>query len=381
VIPLINLLTAPTAQSAVTTVIAILVQLGIPANQWRTKGVAYGLMYAICSLYVTVLGSLVTGVLTAPFLPLAVPPWNLILAQYVYGVTPIVATYASGVVTLSQTGGVIRNYAANTFQVGNSSTGATYLVTVPFTLSPGAVVTGLTVQCTTLGSKGSAIAGPGPGSIDTVITPSLGVTVVNPAAVIGLDADTPAVVKQKCLSAIAARSYKGPTGAYNYAVATALNGGNPVNINRWTVLQNPSTGAITVYLAAPGGVPTSGDVAAVQASITAIAQPMGIVATAVACTAVPLSATPQTFTVFMTADGQATPSAIASAIDAGLQGWPISGRSTGAGGYVFAAWLYGVIAETDPAIYDVLGLSDVALTTGQVAIRNSNTTIVVTVGS
>lgn len=380
-IPLANLLVAPTAASVLATAVSAFTSLGIPAGSWNKRGVAYGGLVAVSSLFASVIGQLVTSVLTAPFLPLAVPPFNAILAQFVYGVIPNVATYATGLVTLTNPTGSIWNKAARTVIFGNSLTQETYTNTVPFSLGANASISGIAVEATTIGSVGSAVAGPGPGSIDTVITPMLGVTVTNPAPVVGLDGDSPATVKAKCLASIAARSYKGTQGAYEYAVATATNGGNPVNVNRWSVVSNPSTGAVTAYLAAPGGAPTVGDVAAVQAAIVAVAQPQGITAAAVACTVVPLSATPRTVTVYATTGVAATPASIAAALDTALEEWPISGRSTGGGGFVFAAWLNGKIAEVDPAIFDVTGFVDVALSAGQVAELTSATTILLQVSS
>lgn len=378
--PLANLLVAPTAASVRSTAVSMLTSLGIPAGKWRAGGVASSLLTVTTSLFASVIAALVTSVLTAPFLPLAVPPWNAILALYVYGVTVNPATYATGLVTLTNNQGAIYNRAAGSVVFANSETGVTYTNTAPFTLGANSSITGVPIQATTIGSVGSAVPGPGLGSVDTVVTSLLGVTVQNPAPILGTDADSPAVVKAKCLAAIAARSYKGPNGAYQYAIATALNGsGQPVNINRWSIVTNTTTGAITAYLAAPGGVPVAGDIAAVQAAITAIAQPQGITAYAQPCTLIPVSPTPTTVTVWMTSAGSATPTSIAAALALALEDWPISGRVAGAGGFLFAAWLNGQVEDIDPAIYQVTGFTDQPMLAGQVAQITSNTTFVVQV--
>lgn len=380
--PLASLLTAPTPASVLATAITAFTRLGIPAGYWNKRGTAYGFLVTVTSLYASVVGQLVTSVLTAPFLPLAVPPWNAILALFVYGVKVNPATYATGLVTLTNPGGSLWNRAAGTVVFGNSQTQQTYTNTDPFSLAPNASLAGVAIRATTVGSVGSATAGPGPGSVDTVITPLLGVTVVNPAPVLGLDADSPALVRTKCLAAIAARSFKGPLGAYEYAVATATNGlGQPVNVNRWSILPNPSTGVVVAYLAAPGGAPTADDVAAVQARITAVAQPGCVQALAVACTVLPLSSVPGTIVVWTTGTGAVTTAAVEAAIDLALEEYPISGRSNGAGGFLFAVYLYGKIAAVDPSIYDVTGLSDVPLSPGQIVERTSSTSVLVQQGA
>lgn len=381
VIPIANLLTAPTGASVRASFVSGLTTLGIPAAQWPKGGIASGILTVTSNLFAAVVAGLVTSVLTAPFLPLAVPPWNAILALYVYGVSINPATYASGLVNLTNTSGSIYSRAAGSVIFGNSNTGQQYTNAAPFTLAANTTITGIAIQATTIGAAGSAVPGPGLGSVDTVVTSMIGVSVVNPAPILGSDADSPALVKIKCLASIAARSYKGPLGAYEYAVATALNGGQPVNINRWGITNNPTTGTITAYLAAPGGAPTPGDVAAVQTAITAVAKPMGITATAVAATPVPISSTPQTVIVWATSAVTATPSTIATAIASALQEWPISGRSVGTGGFLFAAWLNSVVQAVDPAIYDVIGFVDLPLGPGQVADITAATTFSIQVGT
>ena len=380
-IPFAILQTPPTADSVRAFVISGLVSLGIPANLWNPRGVAYGGVTAVSSVFAAVVAQLVGGIASAPFITIAVPPYNAVTAQYVYGVIPNPATYATGFVTLTNPAQAQQwNKAAGTVVVGNSQTGMTYLVTVPFTLAPGATVTGLAVQATSIGSVGTAVPGPGAGSIDTVITPMIGVTVTNPAAVAGQDADSVQTVIAKCLNSIAARSYKGPPGAYQYAVATTKNSsGQPVNINRWQILTNTSTGQIIAYLASPTGVPVAGDIVATQTQLVAVAQPMGITVTAQACTVVPVSSSPTAIAVWMTSAGTATAASIATALVAALADWPIGGRTAGAGGFLFGAWLKSRVMAVDPAIYDVIGFADVPLSAGQIAQLTSTTTFTINV--
>lgn len=384
-IPLAQLLTAPTAASTRAAAVGILESIGIPASSWRSGGVASSLLTATTSVFASVIASLVTTALAAPFLPISPPPWISILAKYVYGVIPVEATFASGTVSLTNPGGGTYNIKAGQLAVANSFTGTVYTNVAPFTLGPTTTLAGVEVQANILGSVGNASAGPGLGSIDTVVStnlfPGVVVTVVNLAPVEGLDGDLPTVIRQKCLAAIAARSYFGPNGAYQNAIVQARNGTQPVNVNRWSIVNDPSTGEITAYLASPAGAPTALDVAAVQVAIDLLAQPQGITATATPCTVIPLSAAPQTVTVWATGAGIVDPIAlladIEAAIDDALAVYPISGLATppSTQGYLYASFLDGVVKSASPRIYNVVGFVDVPLLAGQVAERTSTTTI------
>lgn len=383
--PIASLLVAPTAASVRASLVSGLTSLGIPAGNWRSGGVASSLLTAVSNTYANGLGLLVNGVLNGVFLTTAQPPWNAILAYYMYGVQVGLGTYASGFVYLSNTTGSIYSKGANQVIVQNPTTGQEYFVTQPFTLNGGTILSPTTigplpVQALNLGAAGTSAAG----TITYVVSALVGVSVTNPAPVVGTAPDPPALVVTKCLAAIAARSYKGPNGAYQNAVLTAINSsGNPVNINRWTVSTDPNTGFCTIYVAAPSGVPTAADVAAVQANVQAIAQPPGITATVVACTVVDLGSIIASITAWYSGAGTTQNATIvneaATALANGLATWPIGGvigpGAIASQGYVYINWLVGIITAADPTIVDVTLKNsslaevdnDIALSAGQVA--------------
>ena len=292
-IPIANLLQAPTGASVRATGVSILTSLGIPAAQWRPGGVASSLLTAMSSLFAAVIAQLVSGPLSSPFLSICPVAFLPYLALYVYGIIVNQATYATGLYSLTNPGGGTYSVGTGQLVLANSFTGITYANTAPFTLGPETTLSSIPITATTIGSVGNAVAGPGAGSVDTIVSTGIfrgaAVTGVNPAPLLGADGDSPQTIRNKCTAAIAARSYKGPNGAYQNAVVTAVNAsGLPVNINRWSIETDPTTGFITVYLAAPSGVPTGADIAGVQANLNLIAQPQGITATAVSCTVVPI---------------------------------------------------------------------------------------------
>lgn len=388
-IPLVNLLISPTAATARASAVTMLVSLGIPANQWRKGGGWSSLLTVTTSLYASVIATLITGVLAAPFLPVCPAGWLPIIAYYVYGVLSNPATFGAGVVTLTNIEGVQYSKASGQAVFQNSQTKETYTNVQPIFITAGSpsapASISITVQAESVGSVGNATAGPGLGSIDTVVTSMPGVSVVNPGPVIGLDADSPALIRQKCTAAIAARSYKGPQGAYDAAVLTAINPatGQQVAINRWVSSVDPATGFITTFVASPGGIPTPGDLAAVQANISQVAQPFGITATAVPVSVVPLSPSPTTITVWARGAGVTPASTILAEVDAsvdlGLSTYPISGLAIAGSsqGFLYASFLNGFVTEANPLIFRVQGSVDVPLNAGQVAERTASTIFLV----
>jgi hypothetical protein len=365
----------------------MLVSLGIPANKWRSGGGWSSLLTVTTSLFASVIAQIVSTFLSAQFITICPPAILPFAALFLYGVTVNLATYATGVVSLTNPGGGTYNIGAQQLVIANSFSGVTYTNQQAFTLGPLTTLANVAIQANTIGSAGSAVPGPGAGSVDTVVSTQLfagtQVTCTNPAAITGLDADAPSLIVTKCLASIAARSYFGPDGAYQNAVLTARNGGNPVNINRWSETNNPSTGGITVYLAAPSGSPTTGDIAAVQAQIAQVAQPQGITAIAQSCTVVPITGPMAVITVWARGAGGSTSPAtilneVTTTLVAALALYPISGiaQTQGGQGYLYATFVTGAIKAADPLIFDVQGfIADLPLNPGQVAALTSATVI------
>jgi hypothetical protein len=379
-IPLAQLLTAPTNAQIRAQMVGWLTGFGIPAGQWRQGGTASTLLTVVANTF-GMFAVLITSGISSFFLPTATGPWLVLLAYYVYGVTANPATFASGNVILTNTGGGVYPFAAGSATFLNSTTKQTYTNTAAFTLGALQTLT-VAVQATTAGSSGSSPPTGQGATIDTIVTAMAGVNISVAQPIIGLDPDPDPLVRLKCLAALAARSYKGPTGAYYAAVYSATNSvsGQPVNINRVVPVLDPDTGFITVYIASPSGVAASTDVIGCQASVTAIAEPMGITATVVSCTVVSFT---QTITVWATGAGTTTtPATIQSEVAAALlayeQQFPIGGlpKPPSSQGYMYASGIDGVVKGADPLIYAVDGIaSDLALSVGQVATVTSTITV------
>ena len=382
--PLSSLLTSPTQDSVRATLVTGLTNLGIPAGSWK-KGGTWSTILPVVSATFAGFAGMITGALSSAFLPqnpstTSTNPWLVLLAYYVYGLTANQATYATGPFTLVNSGGLVVSYPAFGATFANSKNQTTYQNSEPFTITAFGTAT-FTIQCTIPGSAGNAVPGPGLGSVDTLVTSMLGVTGSNPDAILGLDGDTDYQIVQKCLNRLAARSYQGPSGAYYSAVDSSLNSsGKPVNVNRRTVVLDPITGVVTVYIASPSGPVTAGDLLAVQNNVTAVAQPGCVTATVVQAVLIDV---PSAITVWATGTGSNPPanltsSSIVAALTAYASSYPIGGltKPPSVTGYMYASAVEGVIKAVDPSIYAIDGVTyDLAIAVGHIAVLLPTVTI------
>lgn len=385
----LSTLLAPLTQPTIrTSLVNRLTSFGIPAANWRPGGVSSTTLTAVSYVFAG-FASLLTSALNGGFLPTASGAWLVALAYYVYGVQAQQPTFGTGTLTLTNTGGGNWTFApgAAVFQCSVAGSTNTFVNTAPIALGPGTPGSPTTqtfaIQAQALGSIGGAPAG----TITIVVTRMPSVAASNANAVLGLDADTDANLRIKCLAAIAARSYKGPTGAYyaaiygygNVAGATNSVSGLPVNVNRVQVYTDPDTGNITVYIASPGGPADPNDVTGVQTAIDNVARPYGITATAVSAAVEDFSAT---ITIWSTSQGAAAAAAIQAlgfaAITAANAQYPIGGRvKTGSQGYLFASYITAAVGAVDSTIYavDLSSWSALPLNPGQVASVISSITV------
>lgn len=372
-ISIADLLTPVTADQQLDTFLSVLETLNIPARSWRAGGVGRTILRVLARTYAGFSSAMVTA-LGFGFLETAEGGWLVLLAFYVYGVTAIAATFASGKLTLTNTGGGVYTYGPREATFLNPVSKVTYVNTAGFTLNAVTTLT-IDIEATVAGSIGSAT----PGTISALVTTMLGVTVSNGLSVIGLDAESDPDLRTRCLDKLASRSVRGPRNAYSWAVKSAtLIDGTPVNINRVSVSASSSTGQVTVYCASPSGVPSADDLTAAATSIESNARPDGVTVTTLAVTEV-------AYTHGITIWAQTTPGVAASdvqtaaekAIAAFIAAYPIGGlkqADTGARG-LFGSGIASIIGSASPAkVFSVensavpgTSVPDLALVAGQVA--------------
>lgn len=352
--------------------VSMLQQLGVPADQWRTGGVASSILTIVSQTYAS-FTTILSDAVASGFLGTASGDWLTLVAFYGYNVIRSPATFATGALTLTNSAGGSFSFAAGEVTVQDATTKATYSNVDPFTLGPGSLssptIATVTFQALTAGSASNA----NPGDISVLVTSMTGVAVTNPDSFVGSDVQSDASLKAACQAKLGSLSLSGPSGAYSYAVSVATNvtTGLPVNVNRTNITLNTTTGTVDVTVASPSGAVTANDLTGITNSIAAVARPNAV--TVSLASATPVTYSPALITIW----AQALPgvvasdlqTAAASAITAYINVYPIGGLTKGAG--ISALWgsgVAGAIEEVSPAIFAVDGCTDLTLLPAQVAV-------------
>jgi hypothetical protein len=371
----IGALLAPTTQQVVVAVIVNgLVKMGIRADRWPQEGTAISIITTVAALFAAAINVTIIPAISAGFLPTAARGWLTWVAYYVYGVTRVSATFATGEITLTNNGGGSFAFDPGEVTFQNPTTKATYTNVDPISLGPGpATTTTVGIQATAPGTASNSA----PGDVTVIVTTMLGVTAANAIAVLGLDEQSDASLQALCWNAIPANSAYGPAQAVGYAIQTATRiDGTPVNINRYQSSESSHTGALTVYVASPSGSVDPGDETAVLNNILAIARPPCVQVTVTPASPVSVA---DALTVYVTAtpglDAGAVSDAIETSLDDFFAAYPIGGKTAGLTTALFASAIEGACYAAWPGVFDVQGAADHLLTAGQVAANATTVTV------
>ena len=234
------------------------------------------------------------------------PGWLSALGFSWYGVERGGQTYATGFVTITNTGSSpTLPFRAMDLTFQRSTAGAdngtpTYRNTSDpsiytglggtLILAPGASRT-IPIAAEQLGSYGSATAG----SVSTVVTQSFGeLSCTNASGLVGQEREDPDLYRTRCRREADGLSPGGPGNAYRLAANTArdgsplqrFDGSGAVGITRTYVSPTSSEGKVTCYFADADGPADAIDVSSANANITGIAlgvitNPRGILPDAV----------------------------------------------------------------------------------------------------
>lgn len=361
-----DLITATTEEHIFELFLSILETLGINARAWRIGGVSRTILRVVAK---TLAGffAILTLAIRSTFLETSEGGWLTLLAYYVYGVTRVEATFATGKVELHNTGGGIFTLDAEECRFLWTAEGKAYTNVAGFTLNPGDTLL-VDVRAVELGASSSAP----PGAINTLESVLAGVEVTNPESVVGLDAESDEDVRTACRNKLASFSVRGPRGAYAEAVRIVKRiDGSPVNINRSSISPSSSTGVVTIYVAAPSGAPDPDDLTAIENSVEEHARPDSVTAVVLAATEVPVT---RTLTVWAKKTNGLVATDLAASVSAALVNevaiYPIGGipKPPSSQGYLYADFLAGVAKGVHASIFDVDGAgADVALSPGEVA--------------
>lgn len=347
--------------------LTILESVGVPARSWRVGGVARSLLRPVarvCSGFTELVSDAVSG----QFLPTSTGIWLTFLAAYAYNVSRITATFATGTITLTNTGGGVFVQAARSVVAKNPATGKTYTNSAAFTLGALSTLDAAFIAIEE-GSASSSEAG----AVTELVTTLTGVTITNAEAIVGSDEQTDESLRSDCLNSLAALSSNGPRGAYIFAAKRALRlDGSAVNINRVSVVSSTSTGAVSIWVASPSGAPIAGDVVAVQKSVDNVARPDTDTATALAAANVALT---KSIIIWVKNAANVSAADIRTQAIANLleltANYPIGGiaKLPVTQGYLYGGAIDGVCKAAHPNVFDVDGAeTDIALNPGEVPV-------------
>ena len=359
-------LTQPLSREEVqASIYAVLARLGVNTTSWKSGAVVRTIIVGVSSVFAAYT-DLMALIARSGFLALSSGEWLTLVASYVYGVERHDATFASGTLTLDNSGGGLYILEAGDLIARNGATGATYRNTGPVTINPSSSGTTVGIAAIEAGADGSAAAG----AINALVTTLLGVSCHNDAALTGTDAEPDAALRQRCSEMLGALSPMGPWDAYSSALRNATDPtGRNLDITRVSLVPN-GYGLIDVYCATSGGTLPSTDVPYAQAAIELNAVPQAITAIVhpAAEHIVAVNATVYAYnTSGMTSDQ--FKAAIEATVKAFIIAQPVGGNViTPPTGYVYLDGIRSAIASVAPEVFHVqLAGSDVPLDPTQVA--------------
>lgn len=278
-----DLTTPLTAKEIKASIFGVLAQLGVDTTVWK-PGSVVRTMIAGSSVVLAALSRLMSSATKSGFLDTAEGAWLTILADQVYNVQRIAATFATGTLELSNTSGSTYNIDPGDLIVSSSKSGKTYRNVNALTLNPGATDVEATFAATEAGADSTAAAG----EIDTLETTLLGVTVTNPKALVGSDKETDADLRQRAKESTGALSPNGPADAYLHVARSAKRSdGTSIGVTRVSTTTD-GQGNVTVYVATPTG--------SVSGSSGDSGTDLGAIHDAIQKQAVPLAVTEETKT-------------------------------------------------------------------------------------
>lgn len=356
--PLFSLddLTTPATRAEVeASIYAVMSVMGVNTTSWK-PGAVVRTMIVAGSIVLSAFSVLQAKIARSGFLELSVGDWLTLVAHYVYGVDRILATFATGEVTLTNSGGGVYSGDAGDLIFSNSTTGKTYRNTASFSLGALGTIT-IDVQASEQGSASTSA----PGEIDTLTTPLLGVTCSNALAVIGRDVEEDPPLRARCSETLGALSPFGPWDAYASAARNATHSdGTSLGITRFRNVKD-GAGNVYTYLASASGAVT-GTVGDLDTDLGIADEAIQQLAAPLAVTAHTLSATPvtiaPTYEVWMYNTSGQSPAQvealIATALGAFMASQPIGGNVIApAAGKVFVDAIRATIAATLPQIFHV----------------------------
>jgi hypothetical protein len=365
----LTLIVAETKEIIYAKALEIAELLDLPVSSWQPGDPTRSLIWLEAYL-LEARETLITQFIRSAFVEYADDTWRPIVADQTYGVTVPPATYATTVVTLTNSGGSNRTFDPGDLVFKNSTTGKTYHNTSGGTLASGPATTlDVDVEADEAGSASTAAAG----EIDELVTSYLGVTCTNAEAAIGTDRQDAATTIAQCRAKLSTLSLTGPRGGMAYVAREASLTGTYA-ITKARAFASSDSGDVTVYLAGPSGAVAEADRALVETAILRWATGFCITPTVLSAAAVTVSVTYELW-IYKRSNRTATEAEaeVNTALAALIAALPIGGDiiPPATSGYLYQSLIESTIREVFGAdafrVSVSLPAGDTAITNGQVA--------------
>ncbi|MCP3886452.1 MAG: hypothetical protein GY700_13480 [Propionibacteriaceae bacterium] len=329
---LAELTTAYTADEIESAIYAAVQARGAKTTAWKPGAVVRTIIAGV-AIVLAAFSKLIAAIAAGGFLDLATESWLTLLARYTFRIERITGTYATGDVTLSNASGTPYSGGADDLIVQNATSGAVYRSTGAWSIAagPGSTAT-VEVKAVEIGADSTSPAG----DIDTLVTTLSGVTVSNASAIVGLDEETDAAIRTRCLERTGPLSPNGPSDAYGYIARNATDvDGNSIGVTR-VATQAVGDGTVNVWVATSSGEVTgtagnpATDLGAVAAAIYTQAEPLAIEAVVASANA---NTIPVTYELWIYTSSGLTSAEVETLVDTSLttmfSNTPIGGHLVG----------------------------------------------------
>jgi hypothetical protein len=344
-----DLTTPVTRQQVQASIYNVLASVGVDTTAWSSGSVVRTMIVGV-SVVLAAFSQLMALLARAGFLALSSGDWLTLVAKYVYNVERIEASFASGVLYVSNSSGASYGLDPGDLIVANAN-GFTFRNLAAIVVGPGASNIVVDIAATEAGSASTS----NPGSITRVVSSLNGVTCTNPASLVGLDAEGDTALRARASESLGALSPMGPWDAYTAAIHNAKRAdGSSLGVTRIR-LKADGYGRLYVYMATAAGAVPGSDVIIADTAVQRWAAPQAITAIVNSATAYLI---PVTYTVWMyNTSGlteQQIKDTIASALTAFMETQPIAGNVIGADpGRVFTDAIRAAISNARPEIFHV----------------------------
>lgn len=268
-LPIDQLIKSLSEDEVKATIYDTLVSFGVNATAWQPGGVARAII-AVLAKVISGFTPIMSLAIRGTFLDSAEGDWLTLLAKYVYGVTRIPSIFATGKLTVTNSGGGLYDLVAGEMTVKNPVTGKTYKNVSAVTINPSSEIV-IDIVAVEAGAASTTMAD----TITAQETQFLGVSVNNAAAVIGTDEESDKSLRQRCQDALGALSPLGAAAAYSYFAKTAVReDGSPIGVNRTNVVHNGDGGVVNTYVLTASGELPGGDLTLVDDFLKLKAAPL-----------------------------------------------------------------------------------------------------------